>query len=414
MMNPAKTEAPVENPPGTWPLIWLILLGSFWVKCAAYFSVPFLSVFLSRNTSLPLPMIGLVVGLQPLAAFAGGFLGGHFSDSSRKRILLISLTGSTLTYLGFFLASQYLASSANAGLYFALLNLSAGWFASFFWPATQALLGDLTAEQQRPRLYRYRYVIANIGGGLGPVLGVALGLATAPTAFLATAAIYAALLVLLLSCPFPIDATLARQGARPVRSLRESFDVLRRDRPLRWLLLSAILFGSAYAQIESNLSQFLYREFSDGVQFFSLLIMLNAIGVIALQPLAALLESRLSASITMSVGTAVFCTGCLVIAALPGHKEAIALGILIITLGEVLVVPTLSVLIDQIAPEDMRGTYFGAATLRQLGPASGPFMGGIVLGGLGPVALFIFMAMLGGLSILFVRLSANRGASEHA
>jgi MFS family permease len=393
-------------------LIWLILFAGFWIKCAAYFTVPFLAVFLAKNTALSLPVIGLVVGAQPLAALAGGFLGGHLSDRfGRRQILFVSLIGSSLAYFGFFLAARYLAGGPASWLCFALLNLCAGWFSSFFWPVTQALIADVLSEQQRPVIYRYRYVITNIGAGLGPLLGISLGIAAASTAFLVTALSYAGFLAILYFLRANIAADGHAQG--PHRSFKASIQVLRRNRALRWLLLSAILFGVSYAQIESNLAQFLYRAFPDGLQFFSFVITLNAICVVALQPVASWIEKRTNAKAMMLLGTAIFCAGCLVMAAFPDAKTSFIAGIFVITLGEVLVVPTLSVLIDELAPNGMRGSYFGAATLRQLGPAIGPALGGIVLSGAGATALFIFMAAVGGLSALFIGLSGKRtGAGD--
>jgi MFS family permease len=391
--------------------IWLILFASFWIKCAAYFTVPFLALFLAKNTALSLPIIGLVIGAQPLAALAGGFLGGHLSDRfGRRQILLVSLIGSSLAYFGFFFAAKSLTGSAYTWLCFALLNLSAGWFSSFFWPVSQALIADLASEQQRPVIYRYRYVVTNIGGGLGPLLGVSIGIAAAPTAFLVTALSYAGFLTIL-CFSFAGNASNSTAKREP-KSFQASLLVLRRDKALRWLLLSAILFGMSYAQIESNLSQFLYRAFPDGLRFFSFIITLNAIFVLVLQPMAGWIEKRTNAKTMMMLGTAVFCAGCLVMAAFPSDKASFILGIFVITLGEVLVVPTLSVVIDELAPDGMRGSYFGAATLRQLGPTIGPALGGFVLSGAGATVLFIFMAILGGLSALFVGLSDNRDAND--
>ena len=198
MTTLTKLEADADARARVPNLIWLILFAGFWIKCAAYFTVPFLAVFLAKNTALSLPVIGLIVGAQPLAALAGGFLGGHLSDRfGRRQILFVSLIGSSLAYFGFFLAARYLAGGPASWLCFALLNLCAGWFSSFFWPVTQALIADLVSEQQRPVIYRYRYVITNIGAGLGPLLGISLGIAAASTAFLVTALSYAGFLAIL-------------------------------------------------------------------------------------------------------------------------------------------------------------------------------------------------------------------------
>jgi predicted MFS family arabinose efflux permease len=414
MMNLTKAEAPIVARGRLPGLVWLIVFASFWIKCAAYFSVPFLSIFLTKNTNLSLPVIGLIVGAQPLAALIGGFLGGHLSDRfGRWHILFVSLGGSALIYSGFFLTARHLAADPYAAGYFALLNLLAGWFSSFFWPVTQALIGDLAAEEQRPRIYRYRYVITNIGGGLGPPLGVSLGVASASTAFLATAMLYAVFLTVVYFCSLSVDIKQNGRHKLPGKSLKQSLIILRRDKALRWLLLSAIFFGASYAQIESNLSQVLYRAFPDGVKLFSLLVMMNGIGVLVLQPVATLCESRMNAKTMMMLGTTAFCLGCLEMAILPDYKAAILMGIVIITVGEVMVVPTLSVLVDRMAPANMRGTYFGAATLRQLGPSFGPSAGGVVLTYSGAVSLFAFMGLLGALSAMFVSCFSRIGEPEN-
>ncbi|HEU0199827.1 MAG TPA: MFS transporter [Burkholderiaceae bacterium] len=406
MTTLTKSDAAATARSGVPSLVWLILFAGFWIKCAQYFTVPFLAVFLAKNTALSLPVIGMIVGAQPFAALAGGFLGGHLSDKfGRRRILFVSLIGSSLAYFGFFLAARHLAGGATAVVGFALLNLCAGWFASFFWPATQALIADLLSDQQRPLIYRYRYVSTNIGGGLGPLLGVFLGIAAASTAFLVTALSYAAFLVIFYFLSHQIPRHDRGQGAH--KSLRAAVQVLRQDRALRWLLLSAILFGVSYAQIESNLSQLMYRAFPDGVQFFSLLITLNAVCVVALQPVAGWVEKRISAKHMMLLGTAVFCSGCLAMAAFPGAKAAFMVGIFVITLGEVLVVPTLSVLVDELAPSGMRGSYFGAASLRQLGPTIGPALGGVMLSGIGATALFVSMALVGVASAFFIGITGK-------
>jgi MFS family permease len=392
----------------TAPVVWLVLFGSFWIKCATYFSIPFLTIFLSRHTTLSLPVIGLLVGLQPLANAAGGFLGGHLSDRlGRRAILSVSLAGTTLAYLGFYFVAAGLMHSAVAPLGFAVLNLLAGWFASFFWPVTQALIADVSSEDDRRRIYRHRYVMANVGGACGPLLAATLGFAAATQAFLATAALYAVLLAAFVPM---LRAAGGKQDNRiaPRRSLGASLAVLAGDGAFRYLLLSAILFGIAYAQIESNLSQLVALHFDGGVRLFSYLLAVNALGVLLLQPLSRRVEHWLPPRPQTALGTVVFCAGCLLLAAFTDSRAALFIGIAIVTAGEVLVVPTLSVLIDEIAPPILRGTYFGAAGLRQLGPALGPALGGVFVAHGGAVALFVFMTVIAGSSLFTIRCSLPR------
>lgn len=395
------------------PVVWLVLFASFWIKCATYFSLPFLTIFLSRNTSLSLPAIGLLVGLTPLASTAGGFLGGHLSDRfGRRAILLISLGGSVAAYSGFFLAAEFALASPAVPLYFGALSLFSGLFSSFFWPVTQALISDVASDEQRRHVFRYRYVITNIGGAVGPMLAVAFGFATAGRAFLVSALFYAILLVLFAILVARLHPTGPAQTEVPRKSFKDSLAVLGNDRMLLFFVLAAILFGIGYAQIESNLSRFVYQNFEDGVRLFSELIVLNAFSVLLLQPFSHLVESRISARAEMLLGTALFCIGCFVMALLPHWRPALYGGVFIITLGEVLIVPTLSTLVDEIAPAHLRGLYFGAAGLRQLGPALGPALGGIVLTQLGAPGLFLSMAAVAALSALAIRLAVRPSTSK--
>lgn len=394
------------------PIVWLVLFSSFWLKCATYFSLPFLTIFLTRNTDLSLTAIGLLVGLSPLASTIGGFLGGHLSDRfGRRTIVLVSLAGSVTAYCGFFLAAETVVASPAAPLYFGALSLFSGLFSSFFWPVTQALISDVATDEQRRHVFRYRYVITNIGGALGPLLAVACGFASAGRAFLVSAVLYAVLLLLFALLAAQARPTDGPQTAVPRKSFTDSLGLLARDRLLLLFVTAAILFGIGYAQIESNLSRFVYQTFEDGIPLFSRLLVLNALSVLLLQPFSHLVEARVSVRTEMLLGTALFCAGCFVMALLPDWKPALYGGVFIITLGEVLIVPTLSALVDEIAPANLRGLYFGAAGLRQLGPALGPACGGWVLTRLGAHGLFLGMAAVAALSALAIRL-ARKGTES--
>jgi hypothetical protein len=57
-----------------------IFTGIFWTKAASLLSMPFLTLFLFKNTQLSVSVIGLIVGMQPLALCFGSVIGGYFSD----------------------------------------------------------------------------------------------------------------------------------------------------------------------------------------------------------------------------------------------------------------------------------------------------------------------------------------------
>lgn len=74
----------------------------------------------------------------------------------------------------------------------------------------------------------------------------------------------------------------------------------------------------------------------------------------------------------------------------------LALATVVLSLGELIVFPTFSVEVDQLTPDDLRGSYFGAANLYSLGTALAPLYGGIMLDHAGSQALYLGLAALCG------------------
>ena len=68
--------------------------------------------------------------------------------------------------------------------------------------------------------------------------------------------------------------------------------------------------------------------------------------------------------------------------------------VIIMSLAETILFPTMNVHIDRIAPDHLRGAYFGAASFYDFGFALAPLGGGIVLDLWGGSTLFFIVAGL--------------------
>jgi predicted MFS family arabinose efflux permease len=67
------------------------------------------------------------------------------------------------------------------------------------------------------------------------------------------------------------------------------------------------------------------------------------------------------------------------------------LAMLVFTLGEIIVIPAEFMFIDLIAPEHLRGVYYGAQNLSNLGAGLGPILVGLALGHVVPVTVFYLL-----------------------
>lgn len=68
---------------------------------------------------------------------------------------------------------------------------------------------------------------------------------------------------------------------------------------------------------------------------------------------------------------------------------------LLLTLGEIIVMPTLNIATDLLAPAGKRGITFGISNMAYLGTAVSPLLGGFLLQYAGVNALFSVLSALG-------------------
>jgi MFS family permease len=374
------------------PIVWVLLIGTVLSRGSAFMTLPFLSIYLSRHMDLSPIIIGVTVGMSPLMATVGGFIGGHLSDRfGRKPVMLIALFTVAFVYYGF--------TVATGPGWFILLNALNGLSNSFFEPTAQALMADLTEKEKRMKVYSLRYTAMNIGASVGPLIGAYLASTSAKLSFAITGTFYLfygmVLVFFLQKLVFPKVENI-KKGA----SIGDAFRIVKRDKALRYLILGIILVNMGYVQIDSNLPQILEGTVENGVVIFSMLITINAIMVVVLQMPISHIAEKFRLMQVMVVGAVFMAAGLIGFSFVNGWVTAIA-AMVLLTVGEILIFPSNSMMIDQLAPEHLRGTYFGAAQFRKIGNFLGPVIGGFLLSHFQGQIMFWTIALLTLGSIIF-------------
>ncbi|WP_274362305.1 MDR family MFS transporter [Paenibacillus thermotolerans] len=374
------------------PIVYTILVGTAFSRIASSMSIPFLAIHLLQRTDLDPATAGFIVGLGPLAGTVAGMVGGGLSDRfGRRVVMLASMYVWAVVCFGFGLTSNVLA--------FGALSVLNGCCKSFFEPTGQALMADLTPKEKRFRVFSLRYWAANIGVSVGPLLGTAFALSGSNASWYVTGGfflLYAVVLQVLLA-RFGIRSI---EGARsePV-TMKQAASVVLKDRVLALFVAGAVFVAIGYAQMTVSLSQYVESIHKDGVTWFAWLLSINAVTVILLQmPLTRFLEKR-RPIVGIVVGSVFYAAGNIGFAwseTLP----AFIVSMIVFTIGEISNYPAGSALIDSIAPEMLRGTYFGANQFGQLGQFIGPWGGGLLLAAYGGPVMFTVMAGITLLSIV--------------
>ena len=369
------------------PLVWIVILGTFMVRTTFFMVWPFLSILLYRDYGLSATLIGLILGATAALSTLVSFYGGWLSDKwGRRNILLFGCLVSALSVALLGLSHQviWLAMGViGSGLSYGLID-SPG----------KALMADSLAEPKARELALHlRYFLLNLGAAIGPLLGVSYGLSARQETFLLLSVSYL-LLGFIFFIGFRLAACQASHAAGP--GMRAVLRVLWQDRGFLLLTMANMLLMLVYAQFESPLIQYLTRAGTSEVErLIGWLVSTNALTIVILQFPLLHLTANWSIKRRLQLGVAFFLSAQLQFAlgdtAIWWHW---IVAVILLSVGECILFPLLNVLVDQMAPEHLKGSYFGAASMSGLGIAIGALLGGWILANWGGSWLYGCMALL--------------------
>ncbi|GMA51767.1 MFS transporter [Alicyclobacillus contaminans] len=383
------------------PMVRVLLVGAVLSRLAFSMTTPFLTIYLLRHTHLSVAAVGFVVGGAAVAGMAGGFIAGALTDLlGRKPILLSTLYIWVMVFILF--------AIAHAPAVLIVLTLLNGACRSIFDPVSQVLMSDLTPVEERYHVFSLRYTAANIGYSVGPLLGAWLGLTGGDGAFLFSGAVFLVYTVLLQVMMAKVHSSgESHSNSRSQTSFHHVVKVILADRVLWFYLLGGMLVRSAYEQINTNVSVHLQQHVMHGLVLYSVLISLNAIVVVVGQmPISRWAEKK-SLLLNVFLGNLCYALGLMGLAFTRNWAVGMV-AMVVFTVGEILSFPAGTLFIDKIAPEEMRGAYYGTKNVLDLGKFFGPWLGGLAMAAWGGTVMLNLCAVVVLLSTLLYRVGLTQ------
>ncbi len=387
------------------PLSWTIILGTIFGRMATSMSIPFLSIYLIKTMGASPSQTGIVVAVSSLIGVFASFYGGYISDViGRKKVIFISIFGWALVFIGFAVADKIWI--------FFVMNALNGLCRAMFEPTSRALLADITPQESKLLVFNLRYAAINLGVVFGPIIGLQMGASGSNWSFAVAGVVYILYGVTLIIQFFryPKLGTAVSNASERV-TLGGAFRATSGDRVFMYVLIGMIFCVLGYGHFSSTLAQ--YMEMSprieNGATWFGYMLSLNAIVVLACQFPVVKYASKLPPIIPLILGS-IFVSCSLLIFGFFQSFIGLMVGVVIFTIGEVLMFTMTDMLIDRIAKPELRGTYFGMIGFNNLGNVMAPLLGGFLLDALGvdsSIIIFTIIAVTSAFGIPFL-LSANR------
>ena len=386
-------------------LFWVVVVVSFIDGIGSTLLFPFFALYITQKFGVGMTQAGILLGMSSLFGLVGSMFGGALTDKfGRKQLILFGLVFSAVSTLSFGFVTEF-------NILFALV-IVVGLLSSIAHPAHQAMIADILPEGKRQEGFGILRVVGNLSWIIGPTIG----------GFLASIDfLYLFIIDSIISCLVAVIVFRTIPETKPEPRVQEKtasflqtiagYRLVLRDTAFISFIIANILMLIVYQQMYGSLSVYLRDNHGINPQGYGFLMTTSAITVVLFQFWLTRTLKHRPPFLLMAFGTVFYMIGFFLFGILTTFILFV-LNVVIITIGEMIVVPTGQALIAGFAPEDMRGRYMAIAGLSWAIPSTlGPGAAGYILDNYNPNLLWYIGGALCGLSVIaFYALHLRLGA----
>lgn len=359
-------------------LLWVLALGGFVFTAGSSFVWPVNTVYIHFVLGQPLTVAGLVLMLSAGSSLLGQIAGGALSDRIGPRAVMLmglSLAGAMLMVIALVREwTVYVAAMGLNGFAYGLVDPANSTLVALSWP------------QGGRRGFNFIYVARNAGVAIGTAIGGLVAEHSFVASFLLNA--FAALLCAGLLARWVPDIRRPGALASPVRpqgaggghgAPEAALSPAGAGAAMGFIALAVALIWMAYSQWQAVVSVYM-NSLGYSLAAYSVLWTINGVLIVVGQPAIVWVVRRALRPLTAQMigGAALFTLAFVLVWKYPVY-EGFVTGMVVLTLGEMLVLPALPAAAARLAPSGRLGLYQGilggsVSTGRMLGPVGGGAM----------------------------------------
>lgn len=355
---------------------------------------PFMLIYASRKLDLPLSTVAVLISINAGTGLGSSLIAGALADRiGRKVVMNFSLTMTGLAY--------YLLMHATTYAHFVGLMILIGLSNPMYQVGADAMLADLIPSEKRTDAYSINRIANNAAFALGPAIGGFLATRSYNLAFYAATTGFLTYSLLLF---FVARETLTKSSPKTIQANETAGGYTRvlQDRGYMAFVFAMSMGLIAPSMLWILLAVYTKTNFGLSESLFGWIPTTNALMCVFVQYFVTRVTRRYKTLPVVGMGMLIYAVGTGSVA-LMNNFWGFWLSMVILTFGELTLVPTASKYVADIAPAEHRGRYMSIYWLGWgLSRTLAPIIGGYLNDHIAPQAIWVGGLLLGLMSVVSI------------
>lgn len=358
------------------------LFGEFFSNLSFWMVFPFLAIYFADEFGTS--MAGILLVVSQVFSVGANLIGGYCADRfGRRTMIFLSATVEGLAFILFaFANSPWMDSPIVSFIAFTI----AGMAGSFYHPASQAIVADVVPEQARSSVFSVFYTSINISVVIGPIVGAVLFFQYRFALLLVSGIIF---ILVGIAIRFLTEETLPAEVREQLKNSGnnswiqvvvnqiKAYGLIVKDKVFFLFVIAGILLAQTYMQLDMLIPVYMKdaidvqvlgnlfgREWTvTGEGSFGILLSENGLLVVLFTVFVTKWMTKYPEKRVFFLSSIMYAVAMLIFP-LTANFWVFLFAMAVFTLGELMTVGLQESFVSKLAPEDMRGQYFAAASLR--------------------------------------------------
>jgi MFS family permease len=377
---------------------WLIAFGVLLSSAGSSLVWPFQLIYISSKLDAPLASAATLISISSFIGILVSFLGGSIADRfGRKPIMLLSQAAHGIAYL--------LISQTDNYLGFLLPMTIMGASMPFYAIGSDSMMADMVPSEKRNTAYSILRMTNNAGIAIGPAIGGLMITKSYTLAFYcAAAAMFTYSLILLFFSHETLKFTSKNTKSETFLQTFTGYKRVFRDKKFVGFVVTVTFGMIAPLMMWTLLAVYTKTYYGLSEVRYAWLPITNALMCVFVQYFVTMITRRHSPGLMIAIGMLIYALGVGSVS-LMSTFQGFWISMVILTFGELILIPTGTAFTANRSPNDLRGRYMSIYWLTWgLARGSAPLIGGFLNDTIAPKAIWYGGLVFGLISslVLFV------------